>query len=192
MLRCLHFIKKGSTKENCLATKTIGLLAMIISRVDNAHELFEESFSTYFKTLNFEDESAKKLNSLAMVTFVGAKDFWEIEESMKIIWQFILANSGSDIILNEESTSVLTATIFAWSFLLTAIDGWNLDNKYWAISYLLNLLKGEESVCAACVDALAVIFEKNCVEKFSIEALCIVQLTKWIHTYIKNNGRLTL
>ncbi|CAL5329389.1 unnamed protein product [Camellia sinensis] len=76
------------------------------------------------------------------------------------------------IILNEESASVLTATIFAWSFLLTAIDGWNLDNKYWqgAMSYLLNLLKREESVRAACVDALAIIFEKNCVEKFSIEA----------------------
>ncbi|KAI8025147.1 hypothetical protein LOK49_LG02G03347 [Camellia lanceoleosa] len=172
MLRCLHFIKKGSTKEICLATKTIGLLAMIISRGDNAHELFEESLSTYSKPLNFEDASVKKLNCLAMVTFVGAKNFWEIEESMKILWQFIVANSDSKIILNEESAPVLTAAIFAWSFLLTAIDGWNLDNKYWqgAISYLLNLLKMEESVCAACVDALAIIFEKNCVEKFSIEA----------------------
>ncbi|CAL5377492.1 unnamed protein product [Camellia sinensis] len=129
-----------------------------------------EAFTNY--TGHEIAQNKYKLNCLAIVTFVGAKDFWEIEESMKIIWQFIVANSSSKIILNEESASVLTAAMFAWSFLFTAIDGWNLDNKYWqgAISYLLNLLKREESVCAACVDTLAIIFEKNCVEKFSIEA----------------------
>ncbi|XP_028089315.1 uncharacterized protein LOC114289749 [Camellia sinensis] len=109
----------------CLAIKTIGLLAiiivlgdnahelleelfsmyfeilnfeaMIIGRGDNAHELFEKSLSTYFETLNCEDESAKDLKCLAIVTFVDAKDSWEIENLMIIIWEFIVANSVSDL-----------------------------------------------------------------------------------------------
>lgn len=172
MLRCLNSVKKGSSKEICLATKAIGLLAMILGPGDATNELFEESLSTYSQLLSFQADSVNVLECLAIVTLVGAEDFSDTERSMKVIWQLVCPDLGSNISSNEASTPVLAAAISAWSFLLTTIDGRQLDHKYWqgVISYFLNLLHEGESVRALCIEALAVILEKGCVEKFSAEA----------------------
>ncbi|KAF7126836.1 hypothetical protein RHSIM_Rhsim11G0151500 [Rhododendron simsii] len=164
MLRCLNSLKKGSAKEICLATKAIGLLAVILGPGDRASELFEESLSTFSQMLSFQAESVNVLECLAIVTLVGAEDFSDIERSMKFIWKYISSN--------ETSTPVLAAAISAWSLLLTSVDGRQLDHKCWqgVISYFLNLLHDGESVQALCVEALGMIFEKGCVEKFSAEA----------------------
>ncbi|KAI8532659.1 hypothetical protein RHMOL_Rhmol11G0230800 [Rhododendron molle] len=164
MLRCLNSLKKGSAKEICLATKAIGLLAVILGPGDSASELFEESLSTCSQMLSFQAESVNVLECLAIVTLVGAEDFSDIERSMKFIWKYISSN--------EASTPVLAAAISAWSLLLTSVDERQLDHKCWqgVISYFLNLLHDGESVRAFCVEALGVIFEKGCVEKFSAEA----------------------
>ncbi|XP_058191217.1 uncharacterized protein LOC131308322 isoform X2 [Rhododendron vialii] len=164
MLRCLNSLKKGSAKEICLAAKAIGLLAVILGPGDSARELFEESLSTCSQMLGFQAESVNVLECLAIVTLVGAEDFSDIERSMKFIWKYISSN--------EASTPVLAAAISAWSLLLTSVDERQLDHKCWqgVISHFLNLLHDEESVRALCVEALGVIFEKGCVEKFSAEA----------------------
>ncbi|KAG5526328.1 hypothetical protein RHGRI_032569 [Rhododendron griersonianum] len=167
MLRCLNSLKKGSAKEICLASKAIGLLAVILGPGDSASELFEESLSTCSQMLSFQAESVNVLECLAIVTLVGAEDFSDIERSMKFIWKYVCSISS-----NEASTPVLAAAISAWSLLLTSVDKRQLDHKCWqgVISYFLNLLLDRESVRALCVEALGVIFEKGCVEKFSAEA----------------------
>ncbi|XP_057493346.1 uncharacterized protein LOC130778874 isoform X2 [Actinidia eriantha] len=168
MLRCLHSIRKGSTNEICLATKVIGLLALIIGPGDNGYELYEEFLSTFSETLKFGDEFANVFTCLAILTFVGAKDLIDSERSMKIIWEFLQSNSESNV-----PPLVLAAAISSWSFLLTTVDGGRLDHKYWqgAIPYFLNLLKEGVSIRirATCLEALVLIFEMGNVEKFSKE-----------------------
>ncbi|TYI90404.1 hypothetical protein E1A91_D03G119600v1 [Gossypium mustelinum] len=87
---------------------------------------------------------------------------------MKLLWDLI--NPGTDSsIERKDSPAILTAMISAWSFLLSTIDGWR-SHKNWqrAITYFSNILdSNDEALCAAACEALALVFESNCLEKFS-------------------------
>ncbi|XWS68129.1 hypothetical protein CRYUN_Cryun04dG0063900 [Craigia yunnanensis] len=171
LYQCLHCIKKGSAKEMEQAAHTIGLLAMITS-VDNAHEAYEDVKTVLSQRLKSKLKTLKILDCLAVVTFFGASNSDETEEAMQLIWKFIHPESDSSMKRNH-SPAVLTAAISAWSFLLSTIDGWRLSYNNWqgAISYFSNLLdNNDETVCAVASEALALIFETNCLEKFSTEA----------------------
>ncbi|XP_038996152.1 uncharacterized protein LOC120120631 [Hibiscus syriacus] len=72
----------------------------------------------------------------------------------------------------KDSPAILSAAISAWTFLLSTIDGWRLSHKTWKgpISYFSDLLDNNDKlVCTAACEALALIFETNCLEKFSTE-----------------------
>lgn len=166
----MHCLKKGSAKLMEQAAHTVGLIAMITSCVDKAHEAFED-----LKAVVSHEGPKSKLNNLkildclAVVTFFGASDSDETEQAMQLIWKFIHPESDSRI-GSKDSPAVLTAAISAWSFLLTTLDGWRLSYKNWrgAISYFSNLLdNNDETLRAVASEALALIFETNCLEKFS-------------------------
>lgn len=170
MHRCLNSIKRGSSKEMCLASHAIGLLAITIGSGDNAHELYEESLPILSQALNSKSETSKILDCLAIVTFIGGDNAEEIERSMQIIWRFINPVMSSNGISGKHSAAVLCAAISAWSFLLTTLDGWRLNYKNWqgAISYFSDKLEeNDESVCLAASEALVLIFETASLEKFS-------------------------
>ncbi|KAA8535567.1 hypothetical protein F0562_030547 [Nyssa sinensis] len=171
--RCENSIKRGSAKEICLASQVIGLLAMTIGYGDDAHEIYRESVPTLSQALKFGPQTIKILECLAIVTFVGAKDFEDTERSMKIIWQFIHPESGSIEVTNKHSAPVLAAAVSAWSFLLTTMDGWRLDHKYWkgVIPYFSKLLEENESTRDIAIEALALIFEIGFLEKFTSQAI---------------------
>lgn len=165
LYHCLHCVKKGSAKEVEEAAYIVGLLAMITTYDNDAHEAYE----ALCNVLNSELKTFKILDCLAVVTFFGASNSDETEQAMQLLWKFIYPESHSGK-QRKDSQAVLTAAISAWTFLLTTIDGWNLSYKTWqgAISCFLNLLNNrDETVCAAAGEALAVIFETNCLEKFS-------------------------
>ncbi|XP_052880450.1 uncharacterized protein LOC108465745 [Gossypium arboreum] len=109
------------------------------------------------------------LGCLTVVTFFGASNSDETESVMKLLWDLI--NPGTDSsIERKDSPAVLTAMISAWSFLLSTIDGWRLSHKNWqgAITYFSNIIDSDdEELCAAACEALALVFESNCLEKFS-------------------------
>ena len=63
------------------------------------------------------------LQCLAIVTFVGASSPDEVQLSMKYIWE--TCNSA------DSTHTVLPAALSAWSFLLSAIDGWRIHSEYW-------------------------------------------------------------
>lgn len=77
--------------------------------------------------------------------------------------------------MNQEtkhSTYVTAAAISAWALLLSDINTWRIGHKKWKelIPYLLKQLEeGDEDVTAASINALALIFEKGNLEKFSIQ-----------------------
>ncbi|XP_040934510.1 uncharacterized protein [Gossypium hirsutum] len=109
------------------------------------------------------------LGCLTVVTFFGASNSDETESVMKLLWDLI--NPGTDSsIERKDSLAILTVMISAWSFLLFTIDGWRLSHKNWqgAITYFSNILdSNDEALCAAACEALALVFEFNCMEKFS-------------------------
>ncbi|XP_012487740.2 uncharacterized protein LOC105800927 [Gossypium raimondii] len=106
---------------------------------------------------------------LDFVAFFGASNSDETESVMKLLWDLI--NPGTDSsIERKDSLAVLTAMISGWSFLLSTIDGWRLSHKNWqgAITYFSNILdSNDEALCAAACEALALVVESNCLEKFS-------------------------
>ncbi|KAE8658965.1 Detected protein of confused Function [Hibiscus syriacus] len=147
LYQCLNSIKKGSSKEISLASHVIGLLALTVG-------------------------PASVLECLAIITFVGGIGPEETEKSMQIMWQLVHPKLGSNVVTVKPSAVAITATVSAWSFLLTTMDGWRLSPKLWqeSIEYLYTLLdKDDLSVRIAAGEALAVIFEMGSLEKFSAE-----------------------
>ncbi|XP_050218793.1 uncharacterized protein LOC126669383 [Mercurialis annua] len=165
LYHCLLFIKKGkkgSVNESVLAAKIIALLAVIVEDEDNAHEIFQDSVSVLPQFLDNFDVVSEILNCLAVTAVFGSYDTNETQQVMQIIWKFVQVKKHS------------AAAISAWCFLLSTIEIWDIHHKDWqsAIPFLSNLLEDDddESVYAAAAEALALIFEINCLEKFAVEA----------------------
>ncbi|OMO70756.1 hypothetical protein COLO4_28515 [Corchorus olitorius] len=173
--QCLNCIKKGSSKEICLASHTIGLLALTVGSGHNAQEILEDSITPLSQALKSGSELSKisLLECLAIITFIGANDPEVIEKSMQIMWQLVHPKLGSNVASAKPSTAVIAAAVSAWSFLLTTMDGWRLSPKLWqeSISYLSGLLdKDDRSIRIAAGEALAVIFDMGSLDKFAAEA----------------------
>ncbi|KAL6216687.1 PREDICTED: interferon-related developmental regulator 1 [Fragaria vesca subsp. vesca] len=171
--QCLNCIKKGSSREICLASHVIGLLALTVGCGDNANEMLEESLPVISQAFKSGSESTKTialLECLAIITFVGGNDPEQTEKSMQVMWQVVHPKLKSNVVAVKPSAAVITTMVFAWSFLLTTVDGWKLNPKDWqeSISYLSGLLdKDDRSVRIAAGEALALIFELGSLEKFS-------------------------
>ncbi|KAM5565846.1 hypothetical protein ABKV19_019725 [Rosa sericea] len=172
--QCLNCIKKGSSKEICLASHVIGVLALTVGCGDNANEMLEESLPVISQAFKSGSESTKTialLECLAIITFVGGNDPEQTEKSMQVMWQVVHPKLKSNVVAVKPSATVITTMVFAWSFLLTTVDGWKLNPKDWqeSISYLSSLLdKDDRSVRIAAGEALALIFEIGSLEKFSV------------------------
>ncbi|XP_038996611.1 interferon-related developmental regulator 1-like [Hibiscus syriacus] len=174
--QCLNCIKKGSSKEIALASRSVGLLALTVGPGDNAHKILKESIdplSQAFKSCSESSKIISLLNCLAVITFVGGNDPEEIENSMQIMQQLVHPKLSSNVITVKPTAAVITAAVSAWSFLLTTMDGWRLSPKQWqeSVTYLSSLLdKDDRSVRIAAGEALALIFERGSLEKFACEA----------------------
>lgn len=174
--QCLNCIKKGSSKEICLASHVIGLLALTVGCGDNANEILEDSLpviSQAFKSGSEATKTSALLECLAILTFVGGSDPEQTEKSMQVMWQVVHPKLSSNVVAVKPSAPVITTMVSAWSFLLTTMDGWNLNPKDWqeSISYLSGLLdKDDRSIRIAAGEALALIFELGILEKFSAGA----------------------
>ncbi|XP_065846986.1 uncharacterized protein [Euphorbia lathyris] len=171
--QCLNCIKKGSSKEIVLASHAIGLLASTVGCGDNAREILEESMTPISQALKSGSEPTKTislLECLAIITFVGGNEPAETERSMQIMWQLVRPKMGSNVVAIKPSTTIITAVVSSWAFLLTSMDGWTTDPKEWqeSISYFSSLLdKDDRLLRIAAGEALALIFEMGNLEKFA-------------------------
>ncbi|KAK9922976.1 hypothetical protein M0R45_031412 [Rubus argutus] len=178
LYRCLHGLKKGSTKEMQYSLQVIGLLSIIVDCQDKMSEIYREFLavaSTKCCLKKAGTNTAKMLECLGIVTFFGAINAEEAQAAMKVIWDFILnpkSESGSDDVINRKNQSpeILVAAIYAWLFLLTSMEGWRLNQSYWtgAISFFTDLLDNNDDklVHGAACAALALIFETGSLDKF--------------------------
>ncbi|WCJ35545.1 interferon-related developmental regulator family protein / IFRD protein family [Euphorbia peplus] len=181
--QCIACIKKGSSKEIALASHLIGLLAVTVGCGDNAREILEESTTPISLALKSGAEPTKTtalLECLAIITFVGGNEPAETERSMQIMWQLVRPKMGSNVVAIKASTTVITAMVSAWAFLLTSMDGWAIDPKEWqeSITYFSGLLeKDDRSLRIAVGEALALIFEMGNLEKFAAETKGSVEVS---------------
>ncbi|WOL17643.1 hypothetical protein Cni_G26436 [Canna indica] len=172
----INSIKKGSTKEACLASRAIGLLAITVGTGSNAHEIMAESILPLSQALISGSDSTKKISvvdCLAIVTFIGADDLVETETSLKTMWQVIYPKSGPNVgPVKKPNSALLAAAISAWSFLLTTISSWRINPDTWkeSISFLSTLLEDpDRSVRIAAGEAIALFFEFGIFDKYSFE-----------------------
>ncbi|XP_065009469.1 uncharacterized protein LOC135639581 isoform X1 [Musa acuminata AAA Group] len=165
--RCLKLMTKGPTTEAYLACRVIGLLALTVDNGNAAHEIMKESVPQLCEAFKSGSNAFKilVLQCLAIVTFVGASSPDEVQLSMKYIWE--TCHSA------DSTNTVLAAALSAWSFLLSAIDGWRIHSEYWkgSILFLSTLLeKDQHSLCVAVAEAVALISEIDRINNFSEEA----------------------
>ncbi|XP_027094441.1 uncharacterized protein [Coffea arabica] len=174
--QCIGSIKRGSAKEVALAAHAIGLLALTAGPGDKSQEILEDSISPISEALRSRSEVSKMsslLECLAIITFVGAEEPEQTEKSMQIMWQVAHPKLGPNVKAGRPSPAMITTVVSAWSFLLTTVDGWTLNQKSWQepIYYFSTLLEKEErSVRIAAGEALALIFEVGSLEKFAGES----------------------
>ncbi|XBI53981.1 hypothetical protein VPH35_036112 [Triticum aestivum] len=161
-------IKKGSTKEACLASRAIGLLSITLGAGSSSHETMVESHPQLSKVLQTWSDASKMISALdclAVVTFVGATDLAETEVSLKAMWDVIHPKSGSNVgTVRKPRPPVLAAALSAWTFLLTTIGSWRINTDSWKepIAFLSTLLGAEDrAVRMAAGEALALCFELN-------------------------------
>ncbi|CAN6312236.1 unnamed protein product [Urochloa humidicola] len=162
-------IKKGSTKEVCLACHAIGLLAVTLGAGSSSHEIMDESHPQLLRILQTWPDAPKMISALdclAVVTFVGATDLAETQLSMKAIWDVIHPKSGSNIgIVRKPKPPLLAAAVSAWAFLLTTVDSSRRNTDTWK-----DLLEAEDrAVRIAAGEALALCFELKLLDVSSNE-----------------------
>ncbi|KVH95710.1 Armadillo-type fold [Cynara cardunculus var. scolymus] len=72
-----------------------------------------------------------------------------------------------------------SAAIFSWSLLLSTMDSWSLSYKHWrgAVPFFKNLLESDhESILIGARQALALILELGCLEKFEGDASAMEEM----------------
>lgn len=159
-------IKKGSTKEVCLACRCIGLLAITLGAGTSSHEIMDESHPQLLRVLQTWPDAPKMISALdclAVITFVGATDVAETQLSLKAIWDVIHPKSGSNVgIVRKPKPPLLAAAVSAWAFLLTTVGSSRRNTDSWkeTITFLCSLLEAEDrAVRIAAGEALALCFE---------------------------------
>jgi hypothetical protein len=169
-------VKKGSTKEGCLASRAIGLLAITLGAGSSSHEVIEESHPQLSRVLQSWSDATKMISALdclAVITFVGASDLAETESSLKAMWDVIHPKSGSNVgTVRKPKPPLLAAALSAWTFVLTTIGSWRINTDSWKepIAFLSTLLEAEDrAVRMAAGEALAVCFELNLLDVSSFE-----------------------
>ncbi|XP_072980626.1 uncharacterized protein [Typha angustifolia] len=164
--QCINSMKRGSTKEACLASRAIGLLAITVGTGSSAREIMEDSVPHLSRVLLSGSDASKVscvLDCLATITFIGANDQAETEVSLKAMWEVIHPKSGSNVAsAKRPSPAVLAVAVSAWSFLLTTIGTWRINPDTWkeSVSFLSTLLESNDrAVRIAAGEAIALCFE---------------------------------
>ncbi|KAK6945651.1 Interferon-related developmental regulator, N-terminal [Dillenia turbinata] len=189
------FEKRGSKREEALAS--------IIEAFTNdlqcqfAQEKFATLLDRFLKSV--ESGSPKEIDlacraiGLLVLTNPNMDNAHEAYEECLPRFSHLLT---SDILqsfqdVKEGKVSSLAEAICVWSFLLSTLEGWDLNYKHWrgANSKFLSLLEDENILVQfAAKQALSMVFEKGCVQKFSDNSdFELEHLYQLKNTFIENN-----
>ncbi|GJN19355.1 hypothetical protein PR202_gb06622 [Eleusine coracana subsp. coracana] len=164
-------IKEGSYKEERLAFRAAGLLALTLRAA--APGFLAHSFPLIARMIEdryYAPTLLATLDCLAAVTFAGARGKEDVERSMKAVWDLVFFPSVSgEASETKPSPQVLVAAVSTWTFLLTTIvsvtDAHRKgDSAAWnaTVASLAGLLDHDDrAVRMAAGEALAVCVELN-------------------------------
>ncbi|KAJ4755493.1 Interferon-related developmental regulator family protein [Rhynchospora pubera] len=160
----INSIKKGMTKETNLACRAIGLLSFTVGGGTGSHEIMNEALPQLCKILSGSDQSKipAVVKCIGLLAFLGADDLDETEVALEAIWKIIQPKSGNNVTTVKYEPPVVVAAITAWTFLLTTISTWRINQENWTkyISDLSNLLEADDrTVRMAAGEAIALFFE---------------------------------
>ncbi|KAJ4815338.1 Interferon-related developmental regulator family protein [Rhynchospora pubera] len=160
----INSIKKGMTKETNLACRAIGLLSFTVGGGTGSHEIMKEALPQLCKILSGSDQSKipAVVKCIGLLAFLGADDLDETEVALEAIWKIIQPKTGNNVTTVKYEPPVVVAAITAWTFLLTTISTWRINQENWT-KYILdisNLLEADDrTVRMAAGEAIALFFE---------------------------------
>jgi hypothetical protein len=166
--RCIISIRKGSTKEACLAIRAAALLAVTLDAegqdiMSELHPLLTRILELSSKPDASELKVIAALDCLAVVTFTGAEALDETEASLKVMWGLIHPQSGPKLAgtARKASAQELATAVSAWTFVLTRVTATAAGGrKVNPMEFLATLLYAEDrAVRIAAGEALAVCVE---------------------------------
>ncbi|KAJ4791596.1 Interferon-related developmental regulator family protein [Rhynchospora pubera] len=152
------------TRETNLACRAIGLLSFTMGGGTGSHEIMEQALPQLCKILSGSDQSKipAVVKCIGLLAFLGANDLDESKVALEVIWKIIQSKSGNNATTVKYEPPVVVAAITAWTFLLTTISTWRINQENWTkyISYLSNLLEANDrTVRMAAGEAIALFFE---------------------------------
>ncbi|XP_051229483.1 uncharacterized protein [Lolium perenne] len=166
--RCIISIRKGSTKEACLAIRAAALLAVTLDAegqdiMSELHPLLTRILELSSKPDASEAKVIAALDCLAVVTFTSAEALDETEASLKVMWGLIHPQSGPKLAgtARKASAQELATAVSAWTFVLTRVTATAAGGrKVNPMEFLATLLYAEDrAVRIAAGEALAVCVE---------------------------------
>ncbi|KAK3156364.1 hypothetical protein QOZ80_2AG0106340 [Eleusine coracana subsp. coracana] len=168
---CGISVKKGSIKEQRLAFRAVGLLALTLR--SGASWVLDEAFPLILKKIQAPAAShddapthVAAIDCLAAATFAGARDAEDVERSVKAVWAVIVRPVTSGPTKKKTSSrsqsQVVAAAVSAWTFLITTTTT-DVPRKAAAtVVTLADLLDHDDrAVRMAAGEALAVCVELN-------------------------------
>ncbi|XP_020973145.1 uncharacterized protein LOC107634023 [Arachis ipaensis] len=163
--------KKASFREE-------GLAAFIkIFNEGNQDSILEKCFVTYlYQVLNCLKKGLTKEKQLASQALgLMAITAFETDNAEEIYVYTIslvteLVQTPNKALKNQAYAANLSKLIYAWLFLLTKVDSWEIIYGHWqgAICQFLSLLK-EDATCVVAGEALALIFDCDKIDKFFVK-----------------------
>ncbi|QHO60153.1 hypothetical protein S83_010569 [Arachis hypogaea] len=176
LYQVLNCLKKGLTKEKQLASQALGLMAITAFETDNAEEIYVYTISLVTELVQTPNKSLEPcgfialIECLTIVTSFCASNSKQIQEVMQVIWEYICPKSKLAALKNQAYAANLSKLIYAWLFLLTKVDSWEIIYGHWqgAICQFLSLLK-EDATCVVAGEALALIFDCDKIDKFFVK-----------------------
>ncbi|RYR64199.1 hypothetical protein Ahy_A03g010326 [Arachis hypogaea] len=163
LYQVLNCLKKGLTKEKQLASQALGLMAITAFETDNAEEIYVYTISLVTELVQTPNKSLEPCGFIALI------------ECLTIVTSFCASNSKQiqevmQALKNQAYAANLSKLIYAWLFLLTKVDSWEIIYGHWqgAICQFLSLLK-EDATCVVAGEALALIFDCDKIDKFFVK-----------------------
>ncbi|XP_072088231.1 uncharacterized protein [Arachis hypogaea] len=137
LYQVLNCLKKGLTKEKQLASQALGLMAITAFETDNAEEIYVYTISLVTELVQTPNKSLEPcgfialIECLTIVTSFCASNSKQIQEVMQVIWEYICPKSKLAALKNQAYAANLSKLIYAWLFLLTKVDSWEIIYGHW-------------------------------------------------------------
>ncbi|KAG0581705.1 hypothetical protein M758_3G009800 [Ceratodon purpureus] len=166
--RFINSVKVGSGPEAAQGARALGLLAFTVGAGSNAQGILSDATPHLWKVARVGPSIAARsaaLETLGVLTFIGAADLESTEATMELLWSIINHKHSPEdqkTGINVPPGPVKVSALVAWSLLLSTVDARKVSSHHLSKSLpvLSNLLKNDDlGVRTAAGEAIALLYE---------------------------------